>query len=82
MAVKNVTPADGCSATCTTEHPDDCPGTAVPLTIGQMFVINGDTTSANNTTGALPCGGTSSSDLVYAVTPAQNGMLTATVFEP
>jgi cysteine-rich repeat protein len=74
----NTTPADGCSATCITEHPDDCPGTAVALPVG-TFVINGDTKGANNTTGAVPCGGTSSGDFVYAVTPAQNGMLTATV---
>jgi len=44
-----------------------------------MFVIQGDTTNATNDTGALPCGGGASHDVVYAVTPAQDGMLTATV---
>jgi len=74
----NTTPADGCSATCTNENPDVCPGPAVPLPVG-MFVIQGDTTNANATAGGSPCGGVSSGDFVYAITPAQNGVLTATV---
>jgi len=74
----NTTPADGCSATCKDEDPDNCPGPAVPLPVG-TFVIKGDTSNATNDTGALPCGGSTSKDVVYAVTPAQSGMMTATV---
>ena len=50
----------------------------MPLAVG-TFVIQGDTTGVNNDTGMTPCGGSQSGELVYAVTPVQDGMLTATV---
>src|SRR5207249_1380501 len=71
----------GCSATCTTEHPDTCPGTAIPLALG-TFVIKGDTTGAANDVGAQPCRGSASGDFIYAITPAQDGLLTATLTAP
>jgi cysteine-rich repeat protein len=74
----NTIPADRCSATCTTENPDTCPGPAVPLAAG-TFVIQDDSSGATNDTGQLPCGGSASGDFVYAVTPMQNGTLTATL---
>lgn len=64
--------------TCTVEDHDKCPTDAIPLDVG-MITIMADTTNAGNDTGAPPCGGSVSGDLVYGVTPAQNGMLTATL---
>jgi cysteine-rich repeat protein len=70
--------ADGCSPACATEHPDTCPGTAVTLTRAGL-TITGDTTGADNTTGQLPCGGGNSGDLVYEITPEQDGAMAATL---
>jgi cysteine-rich repeat protein len=74
----NVTPADGCSAQCTQENPDTCPGPTIPLTTAG-FVVMGDTTGAANDAGALPCGGAYTGDLVYEIFPSQDGTLTATL---
>jgi cysteine-rich repeat protein len=74
----NTDPADGCSPACLTEHPDTCPGTAITLTTAGL-TISDDTTGANNTTGQLPCGGGSSGDLIYEITPEQDGTVVATL---
>lgn len=74
----NNLPADGCSADCKTEDPETCPGPTIMLTQAG-FVIKGDTTGANNDSGALPCGGGASGDLIYSVTAAQAGTMTATL---
>lgn len=74
----NVLPADGCAADCTLEDPETCPGPSILLTQAG-FTVMGDTQGASNDSGALPCGGSASGDLIYSVTPDQDGTLTATL---
>jgi cysteine-rich repeat protein len=71
-------PADGCSATCTLENADACPGPSIMLTTAG-FTVMGDTTGVNNDTGGAPCGGGNSGELVYQITPAQDGTMVATM---
>ncbi|MCC6555164.1 MAG: hypothetical protein IT372_19540 [Polyangiaceae bacterium] len=77
----NTTSGDFCSATCAFEGGDTCPGPNVPLTPAGLE-LTGDTTGVANDTGQAPCGGGSSGDLVYVITPSQSGSMTATLDGP
>lgn len=82
----NTAEGDGCGPTCLTEHPEVCPGTPIDLAKGQTMVIAGNTSGASDKFKDSPAGkgnclnGTwPGSDLIYAVTPAAAGTLTATL---
>lgn len=81
----NVLDYDRCSSMCKIELPDVCPGTAVPIAKGQTIIITDTTIGADDTfTDAANKGNCNpnnypGADLVYAVTPTANGMLTATI---
>lgn len=72
----NDVPGDGCSQ-CSLDANEACPGSAVTLTSAGI-VLNGDlTTHSDDSAGA--CGGAGGPDVVYAVKPSENGMLSAKV---
>ena len=82
----NATPGDHCGATCQIEDPTTCPGTPISLVAGQMLTINDSTNNASDKFVGSPSIGNCNqsttwpgSDLVYAVTPATSGMLTASL---
>lgn len=74
----NTTSGDGCSASCTIEDPDSCPGPTLTLTTAGLTIM-GDTSGANNDAGQQPCGGSNSGEFVYQITPAQSGTMVATM---
>lgn len=77
---------DRCSPTCTLEHAEVCPGAAIHLALGEMVVIHDSTMNASDKFQDAPggkgnCfnGSYPGSDLIYAVTPAVAGTLTASL---
>lgn len=80
----NMTPGDRCSPSCTVEQPGICPGTAITLKKGETLTITDSTTDAEDDfIGSRPdvgnCGGDNypGKDMIYAVTVAADGMLSA-----
>ncbi len=81
----NIEPGDGCSPDCMIEHPEVCPGTTIPLTLGGTLVISGTnegaTDKCSSSMSGIPnsnCinGNFSGSDVVYQVIPDASGSLT------
>lgn len=80
----NMTPGDRCSPACKVEQPGVCPGTTITLMKGEMITITDSTTDADdNFIGSRDnignCGNDDykGKDMIYAVTPAVDGTLTA-----
>jgi cysteine-rich repeat protein len=82
----NLTQGDRCSPMCVVEHPEICPGTTIHLVKGQPVTIMDDTTGASDKFDDAPSGKGNcvdiggpypGPDLIYAVIPDSDGMLTA-----
>ena len=74
----NALPGDRCSPECEREDPDACPGVPILLTTAGLTITD-DTSGADNNTGAPPCGGANSADVVYKITSATNGSVRLTL---
>jgi cysteine-rich repeat protein len=77
----NALPGDRCSPECEREDPDACPGVPIVLTTAGLTITD-STSGADNNTGATPCGGANSGDMVYRITPATSGFARATLSGP
>jgi cysteine-rich repeat protein len=75
----NVAATDGCSNTCMLEGDADmCPtGATLPLNATGLWIS--DTTAGKNTNNDASCGGNSAGEMIFAITPAQNGVVTVTL---
>ncbi len=58
---------------------DLCPGKPVPVAVYTEVLVDADTTLAHDDYGSKACGGGDAPEIVYAVTPLSDGILTATL---
>ncbi len=72
----NTSNGDGCSSGCQTEGNAsyECPGLPVAVPLNTIVTVSGDTGSSKSSYLGT-CGGSAAPDIVYAVTPAADGVL-------
>jgi cysteine-rich repeat protein len=71
----NVVSTDGCSNGCQLEGPADMCPTGANISLGPEGIWILDDGSGRNSSTRTPCGGLSAPDLIYQITPSQDGTL-------